>query len=366
MAQRNFLKFGTIFTLAVFVASIIGGSAISNITASPAEAQDEEMTLVRVGAVPVMIFAPLFVADANGFFAEEGIEVEITRGAGGSEPLAPLATGDLEVVFGGAGAGLFNYASRNIRIDDDPGFRIVAGVHSESDPMTSPLVVSRERFENGEITSVADLAGGRVAINATGAATEYWLYQALLQGGVAMEDVEIVAVSFPDVPAALNTDSAGRVDAAILGEPLVSLAEQDDQVVRLSEDFIDGFQATFLYMSTDFIENDREAAVGFVRAYVRAIRLLADNEVWASEEIATILEEYTGVPVAINQTASRPYFPLNGEVNVENLETLQEYFAAQEDTLGYDELLDVNVMLDNTLLDDVIADLGIVEEVEAE
>lgn len=364
--ERNTLhRFAAIFIafvlIGVFVASPLFSATDSAISVSRAEAQDDDLITVRVGAVPVMIFAPLFVADANGYFAEEGIQVEISRVAGGSEPLTPLATGDLDVVFGGAGAGLFNYASRNIRINDDPGFRIVAGVHSERAPLTSPLVVSRERFESGEITSVADLAGGRVAINSTGAATEYWLYEALRLGGVNMDEVEIVAVAFPDVPAALTTESAGRVDAAILGEPLVSFAEQEGQVVRLSEDFIDGFQATFLYMSTDFIANNREAALGFVRAYVRASRLLADDEVWASEEIATILEEYTGVPAAINQSAARPYFPVNGTINVEDLETLQAYFADQPDTLGYDELLDINIMLDTTLLDEVIADLGEIE-----
>ncbi len=328
------------------------------VQAAPSPTPQEQITTVRVGAVPVMIFAPLFVADAQGYFADENIVIDVQRVAGGSEPLAPLATGDLDVVFGGAGAGLFNYAARNIDIDGDPGFRIVAGVHSESPPVTSPLVVSRERFENGEITSVAHLAGGRVAINAIGAATEYWLAQALEQGGVSIDEVEIVAVSFPDVPAALNSESADRVDAAILGEPLVSFAEQEGLVVRLSEDFVDGFQATFLYMSTDFIESNREAAVGFVRAYVRAARFLADDETWTSDEVAQILTDYTSVPPEINKTASRPYFPVDGTIQVDNLETLQGYFFAREDTLGYDTLMDVTVMLDTSLLDEIIADLG--------
>lgn len=331
-------------------------------TINSTTAQEDELTTVRVGAVPVMIFAPLFVADALGYFADEGIAVDITRVAGGSEPLTPLATGDLDVIFGGAGAGLFNYANRNIRVNNDPGFRIVAGVHSERDPLTSPLVVSRSRFEAGEITSVADLEGGRVAINSTGAATEYWLSEALQQAGLSIDDVEVVSVAFADVAAALNTESAGRIDAAILGEPLVSFAEREGQVVRLSEDFIDDFQATFLYMSTDFIDDDRELAVGFVRAYVRASRFLADDETWGSEEVATILEDYTGVPAEINQSAARPYFPVNGTVDIEDLEALQNYFLAQPDTLGYNEELNIDLLLDTTLLEDVIAAIGIVEQ----
>jgi NitT/TauT family transport system substrate-binding protein len=307
-----------------------------------------------------MVFAPLFVADSRGYYADENLVVEILANPGGSEPLAPLATGELDVVVGGAGAGLFNYAKRNLDLNDDPGFRIVAGVHSERQPMTSPLVVSAERFESGEITSVADLAGGRVAINAPGAATEYWMFRALEEGGVTLDEVELLAVSFPDVAPALNSPSSDRIDAAILGEPLVSFAEQDGLVVRLADDFIDGFQATFMYMSNDFIANNREAAVGFVRAYVRAVRDLEAEDAWTGDEISTILEEYTNVPAEINRNAARPYFPVNGEVNVENLATLQDYFLDKGD-LSYEEPLDIAVMLDNSLLEEVIADLGRVE-----
>lgn len=363
--MKQLSSFGRMVSIVIVIMLFVGtgasvGRSVQAAQNPPISEENarQDITEVRVGVVPVMIFAPLFVADAKGYFADENIVIDIQRNAGGSEPLAPLASGDLDVVFGGAGAGLFNYANRNIDLDNDPGFRIVAGVHSESEPLTSPLVVSRERYESGEITSVSDLAGGRVAINAVGAATEYWLAQALEMGGLSIDDVEVVAVNFSDVPAALNSESADRIDAAILGEPLVSFAENEGLVVRLSDDFIDGFQATFLYMSTDFIENNREAAVGFVRAYVRASRYLADDETWGSDEVAGILEEYTTVPAAINQSASRPYFPVDGEVNVENLETLQEYFAAQEETLSYDGLMDVTVMIDDTLLEEVIAELG--------
>jgi NitT/TauT family transport system substrate-binding protein len=357
-AKRGLFVALSVMFIAVFVLASVSHQPVTASTA-PDQADGEalQLTTVRVGLVPVMIFAPVFVADAKGYFADENLEVEILRNPGGSEPLAPLATGELEVVLGGAGTGLFNYAARNLELNGDPGFRIVSGGHAEAEPMTSPLVVSKARFDNGEITSVADLRGGRVAINAPGAATEYWMAQALASEGLTWEDVELVAVAFPDVAASLNSPSADRVDAAILGEPLVSFAEAEGLVVRLSDDFIDGFQATFLYMSVDFIENNREAAVGFVRAYVRAARDLASAEAWQSDEIATILETYTNVPAEVNRNASRPLYPLNGEINVADLETLQAYFLEKGD-LSYTEPLDVTMMLDTSLSEEVIADLG--------
>lgn len=339
--------------------------SLGNLTTAPTRtsAQDTALTTVRVGTVPVVVFAPLYIADAKGYFADEGIAVDIQRVAGSTEALEPLATGDLDVVLGGANANLFNYAYRSLRVNDDPGFRIVAGNHTESPPVASPLVVSKARFDSGEIASIADLEGGRVAVNGVGVATEYWMYQALLQGGIDINDVELIAVPFPDVAAALTTEATGgRIDAAILSEPFASFAEQDGLVVRLSEDFIDGFQATYLYMSVDFIENDRELAVGFVRAYLRANRYIADDTNWRGEEVTNILEEATSVPAVIIQSAPRPYFPANGTIHVEDIETLQAYFYSRPDTLSYDDLLDVSGLIDASLLDEALADLGTVDE----
>lgn len=350
-------------SIALLLSNIGTLSAVATTTNSPmssSTSNQADITNVRVGVVPVMVFAPLFIADGKGYFADENLTVEILRNPGGAEPLAPLATGELDVVIGGAGAGLFNYAQRNLDLNDDPSFRIVAGGHAEKQPMTSPLVVAASRFESGELTSIEDLAGGRVAINAPGAATEYWMAEALASVGLSLDDVELVSVAFPDVAPALNSESADRVDAAILGEPLVSFAEQEGLVVRLADDFIDGFQATFVYMSLDFIENHHDAAVGFLKAYVRASRDLESEDAWASDEIATILETYTNVPADINKNAARPYFSVNGTINIDDLANLQIYFLDKGD-LSYETPIEIDVMIDNSLLDEVLLDIGEIE-----
>jgi ABC-type nitrate/sulfonate/bicarbonate transport system substrate-binding protein len=132
-------------------------------------------------------------------------------------------------------------------------------------------------------------------------------------------------------------------------------------VVRLSDDFIDGFQATFLYMRTDFIRDNRDAAVGFVRAYVRANRDLAADDAWSSDLTARVLEDYTSIPAEINKNAARPYYPVNGTINVGDLATLQQYFL-DRNALSYDDPLEIDIMLDTSLLDEVVEDIGEVEE----
>jgi NitT/TauT family transport system substrate-binding protein len=312
-------------------------------TGAPAATTAAGKTVVRVGYVPVMIYAPLYVGIERGYFDAEGITVESTPVQGGSEPVVQLAAGNFDAALGGAGAGLFNAAARGVK------FTIVAPMHSEKPPLTSPLVISAKR--SGEIKSVADLKGKKVAINATGAATEYWLAQALAKAGLTIDDVQLTTVAFGQVPAALES---GSLDAAILGEPLATINQQQGIVSILSNDFIDGFYATYLYMGDTLLTEKPEVASGFMRAYLRACRDLQGN--YMTPEIAAIVEKYTKVPAAVVQKSALPQYDPNGVVPVANLQTLQEYFASRK-LLEYTEPLDVKSIVNTELAADAVAQL---------
>lgn len=317
-----------------------GASTAEPATEAPAAT---ELTPIRLGYVPVMIYAPLFVAQERGYFAAEGLQVELTPLQGGSDSVVQLAAGNFDVAVGGAGAGLLNAASRGVE------FTIVAPMHSERPPLTSPLVISSER--TAEITSVADLRGKTVAINATGAATEYWLGQALEQAGLTFDDIELTALSFRDVPAALDN---GALDASILGEPLVTIAEDQGLVTVLADDFIDGFTATYLYYGRPLLNEQPEAARGFMRAYLRACRDLQGD--YMSPEIAAIIEQYTQVPADVVLRASPAQYDPDGTVPIDDLNTLQAYFL-ERGSLEYSEPLDLSAYVDTQLAAEVAAEL---------
>ena len=77
-----------------------------------------ELRTVRLGYIPVMIFAPIYVGIERGYFAEEGLKLELTPLQGGSDLVVQLAAGNFDVAVGGAGAGLFNAANSGIEFQD--------------------------------------------------------------------------------------------------------------------------------------------------------------------------------------------------------------------------------------------------------
>ena len=322
----------------LLLAACAGTAATPEAAPSDAEAPaaDTPATkVVRIGYVPVMIYAPLYVGIERGYFAAEGITIESTPVQGGSDPVVQLGAGNFDAALGGAGAGLFNAAARGVK------FAIVAPMHSEKAPMSSPLVISAKR--TAAFTSIADLKGKKVSINATGAATEDWLAEALRKGGLTMADIELTTVGFKDVPAALANNS---IDAAILGEPLATIAVDKGEVAVLSNDFIDGFTATYLYMGEPLLA-DKATAEGFMRAYLKACADLQGD--YMSDDVAAIIEKYTKVPADVVKRAGAPHFDATGTIPVADLQTLQSYFR-ERGLLEYDTDLDVNTIIDTSLV----------------
>ncbi len=325
----------------------------------PAQEEDEateaepagDLTVVRVGYIPVTIYAPLYVADAKGYFAEEGIDVELMPVQGGSDNVVQLGAGNFDVAGGGISAGMWNAADRGIE------FEIALPLHAERPPLTTPLVVSKTRFDNGEITSVADLAGKKVAVNATGAATEYWLQKALEQGGLSLDDVELTSVGFREVAAALEN---GSLDAGMLGEPLATLAEDQGLIHRLTDDFLSDFTVTVIYYNTEWATANPELADGFAKAFLRGARDLV-GDAWYDEANLAIIEEYTGVPADVVGRASRSYHNPNGVVPAEDLMILQQFFL-DRGTLNYSELIDVEQYINSSYAERAVEALGEVEE----
>lgn len=319
-------------------------------TALPAEEPDEstsDLPLVRVGHVPVTIYAPLFIAVDKGYFEEEGMRVELLPVEGGTENVVQVSAGNFDVAGGGIGAGMLNAVARGIE------FEIVAPLHTERPPLTSPLVVSKARYDSGEITEVADLAGMTVSTNSKGAATEYWLWRALQQGGLDFPDVEVLGVGFRDVPPALEN---GSLDAAILGEPLATLAEDQGLITRLTEDFIEGFTSTVIYYNKEWSAANPELAAGFVKAYLRGARDL-NGDAWYDPENLAIIEKYTGVPADVVARANRSYHDPNGNVPLEDLMELQRFFGDQGQ-LSYTDPIDMSQFINSSYVEAALEELG--------
>ncbi|MEZ4570815.1 MAG: ABC transporter substrate-binding protein [Thermomicrobiales bacterium] len=285
-------------------------------TATELALEQLPLTRVQIGFVPVLIYGPVMLAHDKDYFAAQGLDSELQPLAGGADMVTLTASGEFDFGIGGAGPAFFNAINRGVELT------VIAPLHFERSPQATPLMVSKERYDSGELDTIEELEGKKVSVNARGA-TEYWLDQALRTGGLTIEDIDLQELGFGDVAAAL---SSGAIDAAMLGEPLATQAENEGIAVRLANDFVSDFQPTFVYVNPAFAEENPELVTGFVTGFLQGCRdLMADD--WDNQDNLAFLNRHTQVPVDLIKESSRTYCEPNGEIDASDLETLQEFFA---------------------------------------
>jgi NitT/TauT family transport system substrate-binding protein len=332
--------------LAVFVQACASQSA-------PQEAPD--LGKIQVGYIPILGFAPFFVAVEKGYFEEQGLEVELQSFRSGGPMIAPLSTGQLDVGGGETGTALFNAVNQDLDT-------LVTGALASQPPGFGavPLLVRKDLADSGAVKDVADLRGMKVAINVEKGTAEYLLGEALAKAGMTVDDVEIINIPFPDMPAALANQA---VDAVILPHPLASRAMGEESAVVLIEgdQIVDTPQNGVLYFGQRFLDPaNKEAGIRFLVAYLMAARDLF-GEGWRTEENATIINQYTNVPIPAIQNGIPYYFEPDGQINKASTEKFQEYMVGRAYT-EYSDLIPLSEIIDESFLEEALKRLGEFQE----
>jgi NitT/TauT family transport system substrate-binding protein len=327
------------------------------LAAWPSVAAAAEADQVRIGIARTMSDVGYYVADAMGFFRDEGIEVTMTPFNSAAQMMAPLGVGDLDVGGGTVSAGFYNSVGRGIAT------KIVADQASMKPGYGySSLMVRKDLVDSGRYKTLADLKGMKVAIGAPGTGTASALNETLKMGGLKYGDVDVVYLGFPEhLPAFLNKG----IDAAISNEPTMTLEIEQGAAVRIVGNDVTypDQQTAVVFYSERFIKSRHDVAERFMRAYIRGVRLyndaLKDGRLAgpAAGQIIPILSKYTStkdeamfrriIPSAVNP---------DGEVNVAGLRRDLAFFRE----IGLIESKDVSAdgVVDGSFVKAAVTQLG--------
>jgi putative hydroxymethylpyrimidine transport system substrate-binding protein len=140
--------------------------------------------------------APILVAEARGYFAAAGLEVEIIAPADPNDPPKLVAAGRAEIAI--------SYQPQ-LHIQVDQGLPLARIGTLVATPLNSLVVLA-----DSGIQSIADLAGRKVGFS-VGGFEDALLGAMLAKHGLALDAVELVNVNFALTPALLS----GQVDGVI-------------------------------------------------------------------------------------------------------------------------------------------------------
>lgn len=356
-AWENVMGNGTLRRKPAISVVVAGCALLSCLAVDAASSSAKAADQVKIGISRTLSDAGYYVADAKGFFRDEGMDVSITGFNSAAQMIAPLGTGELDVGGGTVSAGFYNAVGRGILmkiVADQASIRPGYGYSS--------LMVRKDLVDSGRYKSFADLKGMKVAIGAPGTGTASALNEALKKGGLKYSDVEVVYIGFPEH---LPTYKNKGIDASITNEPTMTRAIEDGVAVRVAGNDVTypDQQTAVTFFSDHFIKNRRDVAERFMRAYLRGVRMyndaLKDGRLAGpkANEVIPILVKYTTIK---DETMFRRMVPSycnpDGEVNVASLKKDLEFFRE----LGLIEKKDASVegVVDNSFARAAVAKLG--------
>ena len=339
------------------IAGLAGCALLSGLALDVAHAPADAADQVKIGISRTISDAGYYMADAMGFFRDEGIDVSITGFNSAAQMIAPLGTGELDVGGGTVSAGFYNAVGRGILM------KIVADQASIKPGYGySSLMVRKDLVDSGRYKSFADLKGMKVAIGAPGTGTASALNEALKKGGLKYSDVDVVYIGFPEH---LPTYKNKGIDASITNEPTMTRAIEDGVAVRVAGNDITypDQQTAVTFYADNFIRTRRDVAERFMRAYLRGVRMyngaLRDGRLAGpkANEVIPILVKYTTIKdESMFRRMVPSYCNPDGEVNVTSLKKDLEFFRE----LGLIEKKDASVdgVVDSSFAKAAVAKLG--------
>ena len=231
---------------------------------------------LRMGILPVLDTLPLHVAVEEGLFAAQGLDVELVPFASALERDTAMQSGRLDGYFG-------DMLNTMLLIQGGVPMRMVAVSYATTPGQRMfALVLAPGR-------SVADVQGAEVGIS-TSSIIEYLLDRMRALPEVAPLDLGRIDVK--QIPIRMQMLLAGQLGAALLPEPLASLAESKGAVILATDESL-GMPLTVLCLHQDRLSD----LAAFNAAYAEAVaRINASPEDYRAlmAENCRIPEELAG------------------------------------------------------------------------
>src|SRR5499427_8903379 len=226
---------------------LCGVLAIASCSRSP------EPTTIRVavGGQTQFIYLPLTLADQLGYFKDEGLSVQIADLRGGSEALAALIGGSVDIVAG--------FYEHTIRARAQGKHLVMVTLFDRYPGLV--LMVGKRHFD--QVRTIQDLVGKPVGVTAPGSSTDQLVKYILRQSNLDAQAIPVVTGGIATMMAALQQD---HVWAGVTVDPLASKLERDG-IARVLYDtrtekgtreiFGGPWPAGGFYATAEFIQQNR-------------------------------------------------------------------------------------------------------------
>tara|TARA_Y100000034_G_scaffold132625_1_gene196080 strand:- start:1670 stop:2653 length:984 start_codon:yes stop_codon:yes gene_type:complete len=246
------------------------------------EKQDNEIT---IGYSALRISLPVFVAQEKGFFADEGLNINLERFDTAQPLMSSLVAGNIPIA--GYTALPITY---NAMLRSETELYFVTSMLEDQQHRISYLIVPTDTSQD---FSISDLKGKKIGILPT-VAYKAWIEEILRKNNVDLSEVEIVQIAPALSPSALESK---QVDALFTNDPAATtvlqqkigrLLSREVEVPKyLGEPFLFGS----FNIRKDFADANPEITKKVISAMNKAVKFVNSNPTEAKEMMKKYLHE---------------------------------------------------------------------------
>jgi NitT/TauT family transport system substrate-binding protein len=240
---------------------------------------------IAVGGKASFYYLPLTLAEQLGYFAAEGLDVQISDFAGGTRALQAVVGGLADVVSGAY--------EHTINLQNKGQFYQAFVLQGRAPQIA--LGVSTKTMASYK--SVVDLKGKKIGVTAPGSSTNMMVNMVLSRAGLKAGDVSFIGVG--TAAGALAALRSGQIDAICNIDPVMTMLEQKGDVrvifdTRTLKGALEVFggpmPAACLYAPVEFVQKNPNTAQALTNAIVHGLKWL--QTAGPGDIIKTVPESY--------------------------------------------------------------------------
>lgn len=267
--------------IGILITLIIVGAVVATIIVIDKNKTLEtaELTTIQLNEVTRSVFyAPQYVAIANGYFKEEGLNIEITTGQGADKVMTAVLAGQSDIGFAGPEAAIYVY---------NEGKEDYIEVFAQMTKRDGSFLVSRKQNDNFKWT---DLKGSTIIPGRKGGVPYMTFEYVLKQNGIDTKNDVVLddSIKFDLMAGAF---AGGNADYVTLFEPTASMtqAQEKGYVVASVGEAAGEIPYTAYFAKKSYIEENPEIIQGFTNATYKGLQWVKEH---TAKEVAEVIQDF--------------------------------------------------------------------------
>lgn len=302
-------------------------------TEIPVQTPTQEPIHLKLGALNLMSYAPLFIARDEGYFSEQGLDVEfIDFGSSATETIPQLVARELDVAGPTLFVSIFNAIAQgnNLKFVADKGFM------DPNNCATDAWFASKAALKSGALSAPSSIEGKNV-IFPPGGTHEYVMDILLQQNGLTQSDIEKSHIA--DAATRVEGLKNGSVDVSFLSEPWITRAQTTGagEIWIPFSDLIPNQSLGTIVFGPSILEDNPEAGTRFMIAYLKAVEQFNQGK---TDRNVEIIANYTKLSPEEIKASCWTSFKPDGSMDIDGVLAFQEWAFSKgfmDDELAPDE-----------------------------